>query len=190
MGYYTGCLAVGYSVGGFAAGYIADKFGYEMTFRFATLLGILCIVLLLVVHTASVRKTMEAASPRKTAQPVLASLRGILDPNVASIIVVALFLNLLHQMGNAFVPLYGLAIGLSLTQVGVIRALYSLCNAVTRPFSGSVAKHIGQRKLSRFGLPMQSAFMMMVPFVHAFGPLMTVRGSETAFGGASGLFRS
>jgi predicted MFS family arabinose efflux permease len=93
---------------------------------------------------------------------------------VAAIVIVALFLNLLHQMGHSFLPLYGLAVGLSLTQVGAIRAFYSLCNAVTRPFSGSVAKNIGQRRLSRLGLPLQSAFMMMVPFVHDFGPLLTV----------------
>jgi len=174
MGYYTGCLAVGYSLGGFAAGYVADKLGYEMSFRFASVLGILCIALLFLLSPSQTRKTEAKAAEKKSSEPILASLKGILDPKVASIVVVALFLNLLHQMGNAFVPLYGLAIGLSLTQVGVIRAFYSLTNAVTRPFSGSVAKNVGQRTLSRYGLPLQSAFMMLVPFVHSFGPLMTV----------------
>ena len=174
MGYYTGCLAIGYSAGGFAAGYLADKLGYAMAFHSASLLGLVCIVLLFLFSPTPQRRTAEKSEAKKPAQPIFASLRGILDPNVAAIIVVALFLNLLHQMSNAFAPLYGLAVGLSLTEVGVIRASFSLCNAITRPFSGSVTRNIGQKKLSRFGLPLQSAFMMLVPLTHTFGPLMTV----------------
>jgi predicted MFS family arabinose efflux permease len=174
MGYYTGCLAIGYSMGGFAAGYIADKFGYETTFHYAAWLGLVCIVLLFLLTPRRVRHSDMPSVDKRSSVPVLKALKGILDPKVASIVVVALYLNLLHQMGNAFVPLYGLAIGLSLTQVGVIRAFYSLCNAVTRPFSGSVAKNIGYHALSKFGLPLQSAFMLLVPFVHSFGPLMAV----------------
>ena len=174
MGYYTGCLAVGYSMGGFAAGYIADKLGYETCFHYAAWLGLVCIILLFLLSPRRLRHGESSSTEKKPAVPILTALKGIVDPKVASIVVVALYLNLLHQMGHAFLPLYGLAIGLSLTQVGVIRAFYSLCNAVTRPFSGSVAKNIGYRTLSHFGLPLQSAFMILVPFVHSFGPLMTV----------------
>jgi predicted MFS family arabinose efflux permease len=174
MGYYTGCLAIGYSIGGFAAGYVADKLGYAATFQFASLLGLLCIALLLFLKTPRAHKAGEESAKKAAAEPVFTSLKRIWEPKVAAIVIVAMFLNLLHQMGHSFLPLYGLAVGLSLTQVGAVRAFYSLCNAVTRPFSGSVAKNIGQRKLSRFGLPLQSAFMMLVPFTHNFGPLMTV----------------
>jgi len=174
MGYYTGCLAVGYSMGGFAAGYIADKLGYEACFHYAAWLGLVCIVLLFLLSPEGARRSEMESADKRPGVPLLKALKGIVDPKVASIVVVALYLNLLHQMGHAFLPLYGLAIGLSLTQIGVIRAFYSLCNAVTRPFSGAVAKNIGYHALSKFGLPLQSVFMLLVPFVHSFGPLMTV----------------
>ena len=174
MGYYTGCLAIGYSAGGFAAGYVADKLGYAVAFHSASVLGLVCIVLLFLMSPATQRRSAGRSEAQKPAQPVLASLKTILDPKVAAIIVVALFLNLLHQMSNAFAPLYGLAVGLSLTQVGVIRAFFSLTNAVTRPFSGNVTRSIGHKKLSHFGLPLQSIFMMLVPLTHTFGPLLTV----------------
>ena len=174
MGYYAGCLAIGYSAGGFAAGYVADKLGYALTFQLASVLGLICIALLLFLRPPPSSQAAKDPGKGKNNQPVLASLKAILEPRLATIVVVSLFLNLLHQMGHAFLPLYGLAVGLTLTQVGAIRAFYSLCNAVTRPFSGSVAKRVGQRRLSRAGLPLQSAFMMLVPLFHDFGPLVIV----------------
>lgn len=174
MGYYAGCLAGGYSAGGFAAGYVADKFGYAATFKFGSLLGLTCIALLFFLGPSTSRKIGTESGKKESARSVLASLKSILDAKTATIVVVALFLNLLHQMGNSFFPLYGLAVGLSLTQIGVIRALYSLCNAVTRPFSGSVVKQLGHWKLSRAGLPLQSAFLMLVPFFHDFALLIAV----------------
>src|SRR3989338_2265639 len=174
MGYYAGCMAVGYSAGGFAAGYVADKLGYAATFKFSSLLGLLCIILLFFLRPPPSSQAAKDPGKGKNDQPVLASLKAILEPRLATIVVVSLFLNLLHQMGHAFLPLYGLAVGLTLTQVGAIRAFYSLCNAVTRPFSVSVAKRVGPRSLSRAGLPLQSAFMMLVPLFHDFGPLVIV----------------
>ena len=174
MGYYAGCMAVGYSAGGFAAGYVADKLGYAVTFKLSSLLGLLCIFLLFFLRPPPSRTAAKNSSKGKQVQPILASLKRILEPKTATIMVVALFLNLLHQMGNALFPLYGLAVGLTLTQVGAIRAFYSLCNAITRPLSGSVVKRAGHWKLSRAGLPLQSAFLMLVPFFHDFASLLTV----------------
>src|SRR3990167_8045822 len=116
MGYYAGCLAVGYSAGGFAAGYVADKLGYAATFKFSSLLGLLCIVLLFFLRPPLSRKAQKDSGKAKQSQTVLASLKSILEPKTATIVVVALFLNLLHQMGNSLFHLYGLAVGLTLTQ--------------------------------------------------------------------------
>ena len=49
MGYYAGALAVGYSLGGFLTGYVADRLGYAVAFWFASLivLGSLSLFLIL-----------------------------------------------------------------------------------------------------------------------------------------------
>ena len=172
MGYYAGCLAIGYSAGGFVGGFVADQLGYAATFRFSALLGLLCLAMLFLIH-----KPLPAASlSRKTeGEPGLReSLKNLLHPKIATVVIVALFLNLLHQMGGVFLPLYALAVGLTLTQVGVIRGLYALCNAITRPMSGFVVKRFGHASLSYFGLPLQSALIMLVPFFHDLGPLLVV----------------
>ena len=173
MGYYAGCLAIGYSVGGFLAGYIADRLGYVATFDFAALMGLLCLAMLFFLSQPS---TQMMGFPRSAAPPppLGDSLKSILEPKAAALVVVHLFLNMLHQIGMVFLPLYGLAVGLTLTQVGVIKGLYSLCNAITRPLSGFVMNRLSHQSLSRVGLPLQSALMTLVPFFHDLGSLLVI----------------
>ena len=102
------------------------------------------------------------------------SFRALLEPELATVVLVALFLNLLHQMGGVFISLYGLAVGMSLTQIGIIRAAYAGCNAVTRPISGHVVNKFGHRGLSYFGLPLQSAILMLIPLFTGFGTILFV----------------
>jgi predicted MFS family arabinose efflux permease len=111
------------------------------------------------------------------------SLRALLEPGLATVVIVALFLNLLHQMGGVFISLYALSVGMSLTQIGVIRAAYAGCNAVTRPISGHVVNKIGHRGLSYFGLPLQSLILMLVPLFSGFGTILFIYV-------ASGLLRA
>jgi MFS family permease len=85
-----------------------------------------------------------------------------------------MFLNLLHQMGGVFISLYGLAVGMTLTQIGIIRAAYAGCNAVTRPISGHVVNKLGHKGLSYFGLPLQSLILMLIPLFSGFGTILLV----------------
>jgi len=72
---------------------------------------------------------------------------------------------------------------MSLTQIGIVRAAYAGCNAVTRPISGHVVNRFGHRGLSYFGLPLQSAILMLVPAFSGFGTILFVYV-------ASGLMRA
>jgi predicted MFS family arabinose efflux permease len=72
---------------------------------------------------------------------------------------------------------------MSLTQIGVIRAGYAGINAVTRPISGHVVNKVGHRGLSYFGLPLQSAILMLIPLFTGFGTIFVVYV-------ASGLMRA
>lgn len=173
MGYYAGALAVGYSFGGFVAGYIADRLGYAAAFWFSALVALLSLALFWLL-TPLPFKNGESSSGYNTAHPVLQSLRSLAHPKIAAIVVVALFLNMLHQIGSTFFPLYGLAVGLTLTQVGVIRGSYALCNAVARPLSGLVVGRLGHRSLSRVGLPFQAGFFMLFPLFQDVASLLIV----------------
>jgi predicted MFS family arabinose efflux permease len=174
MGYYVGSLAVGYSTGNFLSGYLADLFGYSVTFYIAALLSLVSIPFIWFLGGAGTRETVQESGTSSIKPRFGDFLAAVLDPKMAVVVVVALFLNFLNQVGGVFFPLYGLSVGLTLTQVGVIRALYSLCNAVTRPLSGLVVNRFGHRRLSYGGFAIQSVLMAMVPFFTSFAPLVTL----------------
>jgi predicted MFS family arabinose efflux permease len=172
MGYYVGSLALGYSTGNFFGGLIADHWGFAATFQLAAVLSLVSVALLWFFHGPT------GVGPGKTKDKAKLiskqSLKVLLEPKLCTVVIVALFLNLLHQMGGVFISLYGLAVGMSLTQIGVIRAAYAGCNAVTRPISGHVVNKIGHRGLSYFGLPLQSLILMLIPVFVGFGPILVV----------------
>jgi len=45
---------------------------------------------------------------------------------------------------------------------------------VTRPISGHVVNKVGHRGLSYFGLPLQSAILMIIPLFTGFGTILSV----------------
>lgn len=174
MGYYVGSLALGYSTGNFFGGLIADHWGFGATFQLAALLSLASVALLWFFHEPSGTGSGKSKERDKAKLTSKESLKVLLEPKLCTVVIVALFLNLLHQMGGVFISLYGLAVGMSLTQIGVIRAAYAGCNAVTRPISGHVVNKIGHRGLSYFGLPLQSLILMLVPLFTGFGTILVV----------------
>jgi len=174
MGYYVGCLAMGYSTGNFFGGLIADYWGYSWTFQLAALLSFVAVGLLWFLHGPSSEAPAHGSVKQEAKLTVRESFRALLEPELATVVLVALFLNLLHQMGGVFISLYGLGVGMSLTQIGIIRAAYAGCNAVTRPISGHVVNKVGHKGLSYFGLPLQALILMLVPLFTGFGTIIAV----------------
>lgn len=177
MGYYVGSLAVGYSTGNFLAGYVADRFGYDIAFHVAASLSVAGLILIGLIGRSPSRPSVKENRAPLGRVRFRDSLKAISEPSMAEVVIVAIFLNFLNQVGGVFFPLYGLAIGLTLTQVGFIRAIYTLCNAVTRPLSGFIVTRFGHRRLSYGGFSLQSVLMTLVPLCTGFGSLLAVSTS-------------
>jgi predicted MFS family arabinose efflux permease len=174
IGYYVGTLALGYSTGNFFGGLTADHLGYGPTFQIAAFLSLVPVALLRFLHRPNSQELKKTEAKPKTKLTSRESLRALLEPELGTVVIVALFLNLLHQMGGVFISLYGLAVGMSLTQIGLVRAAYAGCNAVTRPISGHVVNKLGHRGLSYTGIPLQSALLMLIPLFTGFGAILVV----------------
>ena len=174
IGYYVGSLAMGYSTGNFLGGLTADHWGYAAAFQLGALLSFIAVGLLWFLHPPDRAGEVKEKAKEGGKLTARGSLRALLEPELAIVVIVAMFLNLLHQMGGVFISLYGLAVGMSLTQIGLIRAAYAGCNAVTRPVSGHVVNRFGHRGLSYFGLPLQALILMLIPLFTGFGAILIV----------------
>ncbi|HZD40540.1 MAG TPA: MFS transporter, partial [Terriglobales bacterium] len=111
MGYYVGTLALGYSTGNLFGGFMADRFGYGATFQIAAFLSLAPMILLWRLHGSAAYGKNGSKSVSKRATISAGSLKVLLEPELTTVVIVALFLNLLHQMGGVFISLYGLGVG-------------------------------------------------------------------------------
>src|SRR5581483_6538757 len=164
-------LALGYSTGNFFGGLIADHWGYALTFQLGAALSLVAVALLWWLRAPSA-ETGRAKNAGKLTWAE--ALRAMVEPELAIVVLVAMFLNLLHQMGGVFISLYGLGVGMTLTQIGVLRAAFAGCNAVTRPISGHVVNRLGHKGLSYFGLPLQSLLLMLIPLFTGFASILFI----------------
>lgn len=162
MGFYTGSIALGFAVGGYVAGYIADHRGYPSMFLTAGAAALLALGFL-----AMIDKPVATAgqNPKPAASaPLLHWRHYLLAGDVVTLLLISMFLNILYKIPATFLPVYALEHGLRLTDVGVIMGAYALCNAVIRPFSGPWVERWGPDRTSRIGLPLQALVLMLIPF--------------------------
>ena len=171
MGYYAASIALGFAFGGFAVGYITDVVGYESGFYFSGLLALAALLQIPFLARLLPQTDSAELQPDRTAgvQAVRRMLPSLLHPAVIAVILVAIFLNMLHRVAATLFPLYGVDIGLSLTDIGIVLGSYALCNAVVRPFGGMIVERFGHRPVCYYGLLAQVAAVMLFLF-----PAMTV----------------
>jgi DHA1 family multidrug resistance protein-like MFS transporter len=168
---YASTLSAGYMVGGVGGGLLGYWLDYQPAFLCAAafpVVAALCI-------TAPARMTEDAAGPavsppaeRPPAPSLPARLRGFADalrqPQVAKVSIVAFFLQVIHQMGQTFVPLYALNSGLNLAEIGLLRSTHSGANTVARPFGGEITRWLGYDRVATLGMLLIVGLLMLTPF--------------------------
>jgi MFS family permease len=142
MGWYTGAIAVGYAVAGFVGGAVGDALGPGQAIRALAVVPLVAGVALALV--------VGRSTPVRAAEPERRSawwrdFHG-LPGTVWLAFFVTLYINLVSGVVLTFLPLYGLAIGLSLTQVGVLQGVHGGAAAVVRFLSGLVFRFVSYRR--------------------------------------------
>ena len=148
MGWYTGSLGAGYAIAGFVGGALGDALGP----------GDAIVVLALVPLAAGLLLSLaiRATTPVRVDAPPVARIRRSSWrelPRVPALVwlafFVTLYINLVSGVVLTFFPIYGLAIGLTLTQIGALQGIHGLAAAVVRFLSGLVFRWISyERTLS------------------------------------------
>lgn len=143
MGWYSGSIGAGYALSGFVAGAVGDALGVSTAILL--LAAVPFVAAFLLPAALSVAPSLRAAPPEATS--AAARLRALFHAPAAVWLafVVTLYINLISGVLFTFFPLYGLAIGLSLTQIGVLTGIHGTLAATIRFASGIVFRWVSYR---------------------------------------------
>lgn len=165
MGWYTSAIAAGYAVGQPVGGFLADHFGFLAAFEGTAVFSLVAILVIL-----SLPGLGQSASYAGTEQAQRGSSRWNFRFNPRQIPVgvllatmIVFFINLMFRSLHTFFPLYALAVGLSLTQIGFLRSLLSLAAAAVRPFSGKIFQVLHYRRVTHLAILLAAGSVMLSP---------------------------
>ncbi len=161
---YASALSLGFTFGGLGGGLLGYWLGYGPAFLCAAAISLLAVPCTTAPQRGAERPPSATAPVSPDRWVRVRALRvAVTHPQVLSISLVSFFLQVLHHMGQTFVPLYALGIGLNLATIGILRSTHSLANTVARPFGGEITRWLGYDRVAVWGLAAIAALLMLTP---------------------------
>lgn len=144
MGWFTGSIGAGYSVAAFVAGALGDAIGLAPAIRVTAVLPVVAAALLSIgLHRVGPTGATEPSEEPTGRRVRPAEWLRSMPLGLWTAFLVALYINLVNGALNAFFPLYGLSIGLTLTQIGVIGGIHGALASVVRFGADSLFIRLG-----------------------------------------------
>ena len=140
MGWYTGSVGAGYAIAGIVGGTLGDALGFGQAIL---VLAVVPLAAGVGLATAVTRTAVTAAADAEPGERRhwLSDFRTA-PPLVWLAFFVTLYINLVSGVVLTFFPIYGLEIGLSMSQLGVLVAIHGAAAAAVRFGSGLVFKRV------------------------------------------------
>jgi MFS family permease len=143
MGWYTGSIGAGYALSGFVGGALGDALGTRAAILVLSVVPLVAGALLAAVVQATAPERVAAEPrPRGAWWRDLRGLRAV----VWLAFFVTLYINLVSGVLLTFFPIYGLAIGLTLTQIGALEGIHGAAAAAVRFASGPIFRFISYER--------------------------------------------
>lgn len=141
MGWYTGSIGAGYALAGFAGGTLADAIGL----RGALVAAGLCAVASGGITVWSLGRLSSHLSDGAGSETRLRGWVRGMPPGVWLGAAIAVYINVVNGGLNAFLPLYGLGLGLTLMQVGLLSGVHATLASVIRFGAGTLLRRTSHR---------------------------------------------
>jgi MFS family permease len=184
LGTYTACTQSGALLGPLIGGYLAFASGFSTAFITAGLFGCVAIVLFYSLQLPSPPpRVHEKGLPSVWAEMwkgfnVVARNRRVLmtsSTDAAKMIANGALM--------AFLPLYGVSVGLNPGEVGLLFTVQSLTSFISKPIMGRVSDRVGRQPLIVLGLLLCAATFVCIPFAADLA-LLLVLSAGFGFGEA------
>ncbi len=184
LGTYTACTQSGSLLGPFLGGWLAYTAGFPTAFVTAGVFGCIAILIFFSLH-------LDEPPPRvreKGFAPVIAEMgKGFLAVARNRKVLITSSTDAAKMVANgalmAFLPLYGLSVGLNAGQVGLLFSVQAVTSFLSKPVMGRVSDRVGRQPLILAGLLICAATFISIPHVGSFA-LLLVLSSGFGFGEA------
>lgn len=184
LGTYTACTQSGALLGPFIGGYLAFAYGFSSAFLTAGLFGCAAIVMFYSLHLSP--------PPPRLHDKGLASVWSEMWKGFSIVarnrkVLVTSSTDAAKMIANgalmAFLPLYGISVGLNAGEVGLLFSIQSLTSFISKPIMGRVSDRMGRQPLIMLGLVICAATFVSIPHVSELA-LLLVLSAGFGFGEA------
>jgi len=178
FGWYTSATQGGGLLGPMIGGAIVYQYGFSPTFIFAGIFGVLALVFFSMIP----RVPIDSHVPHHSLSTVWKEMREGLS-RVCQIppILITSSVEAAKMMGNgtlmAFLPLYGLSIGLNPAEIGVLFGVQALTSFIAKPFMGRMSDRGARQPLIFGGLCLCGLMVMLIPQIQLYLLLLVVAGA-------------
>ncbi|MDR4476087.1 MAG: MFS transporter [Nitrospira sp.] len=184
LGTYTACTQSGSLLGPFLGGWLAHTAGFPTAFVTAGAFG--CIAILIFFSLQ-----LNEPPPRvreKGLAPVITEMgKGFLAVARNRKVLITSSTDAAKMIANgalmAFLPLYGLSVGLNAGEVGLLFTVQAFTSFFSKPVMGRVSDRIGRQPLIVLGLVICATTFITMPHVESFA-VMLLLSSGFGFGEA------
>jgi MFS transporter, DHA1 family, multidrug resistance protein len=175
LGTYTACTQSGALLGPFIGGYLAFAYGFSSAFLTAGLFGCAAIVMFYSLHLSP--------PPPRLHDKGLASVWSEMWKGFSIVarnrrVLVTSSTDAAKMIANgalmAFLPLYGISVGLNAGEVGLLFTIQSLTSFISKPIMGRVSDRMGRQPLIMLGLLICAATFVSIPHVSELAPLLVL----------------
>ncbi|HTL60521.1 MAG TPA: MFS transporter [Nitrospira sp.] len=184
LGTYTACTQSGALLGPFIGGYLAYAAGFSSAFITAGLFGCVGMVLFYSLH-------LSPPPPRVHEQGVAAlgaeMWKGFTIVARNRKVLITSLMDAAKMIANgalmAFLPLYGVSVGLNAGEAGLLFTIQSLTSFFSKPIMGRISDRIGRQPLIMLGLLICAVTFVCIPHVDQLA-LLLILSAGFGFGEA------
>lgn len=166
-----GLLALGYSTSSIAgpliAGFVIDHAGHRAAFGVLALFPLVPIAVL-----AANRVRLPGPHPERAAHARMRTVDLIASPELRRVFVINGMIALAWELHTLFVPIYGNAIGVSASGIGLILAAFAAATFTIRLSMPLIARRIPEHRVLTSALYLAAFVYLLIPFSRNVPTLM------------------
>jgi MFS family permease len=166
-----GVLAVGYStssIGGpLITGFMIDHIGFRAAFGLLALLPLVPIAVL-----GLNRVPFPGPHPAHAAHAGSRTFELMRNPALRRVFLINGMITLAWELHTLFVPIYGNAIGLSASKIGVVLAAFAMATFTVRLSMPLISRHVPEHRVLTSALYLAALVYIAIPFSHDASTLM------------------